>query len=126
MFVDTVSSEYDLDFLEEFTKTASKWNHHEVRQLDDDSHCSKALEFTQKGKAQSLTGREIKPMMSSCSGKFRQNPDGSWEIEGKIEFKTRDDKEKENTNENSDNQGTTAANNDPPDSRDRAEPDHDQ
>ena len=44
MFVDIVSSEYDLNSLEEFGDVVSKWNHHHVRQVSEDLLCSTILE----------------------------------------------------------------------------------
>lgn len=122
MFVDIVSSEYDLDSLEVFAEVTSKWNHHDVRQLDKDFACSKVLEISQREKLHPLSQREIKPMMSSCSAGYKQNSDGSWEITAEVKFTNRDEKEEkesENSNESSAGQGTTSKDTDPPDSRDR-------
>ena len=117
MFVDFVSSEYDLDSLEDFAGTAVSWNGHSVTRSGEDFSFREMIKPLPNQHAKSLGGREVKPMMSSCSGRYKQNPDGSWEFEGKIDFATT----KENQTETSAGKGTTSNENDPPDSRDRAE-----
>jgi hypothetical protein len=121
MFVDNVSAEYDLDPLEEFGEVTGKWKHHDVKQVSEDLPCRKVLEVSPREKLRSLSKCEIEPMMAGCSASYKQNADGSWEVKGEIKFTKQDNAEKESDkgNESSAGQGTTAKDNDPPDSGDR-------
>jgi len=121
MFVDIVSSEYDRESFEEFENVIGKLNHHDVRQLDADFACGKVLEFSQKGKSNSLSQRDIKPMLHSCSAGYKQNPDGSWEITTEVVFTNSEpskDEGSQSSNENSSSQETNTSDTDPPASND--------
>lgn len=122
MFVDMVSSEYDGDPFEEFRKVAD--NHDSSRQMDVNFVGRKALEFPQRAILNSLTHRDIKPMLQSCSASYKQNPDGSWEVTTNLVFTNSEPSKDESSGSNdsggesSSCQETTVNNVDPPASND--------
>lgn len=122
MFVESVSSEYDVDLLEDTKNITSKWNHHTVKQIDEKLSCEKALE-TPPREHSSMSGRwDIKPLMTKCSGSIKYEPEtGAITITGTAEFDT-GKKEPEPSHDNDAGKETTSNDVDPPDSRDR---DHD-
>ncbi len=72
MFVDEVSSGYDLDFqvLEDVT---SKWNHHEVKCLEEGLECRKILEAVPRKGSNSLNHRDVTPKMVRISVSYEKD-----------------------------------------------------
>lgn len=121
MFVDIISSDYDLDLFDDFAKTVGAFNNHNVRVINEDFACRKVIQFSHNKTLKSLCNRDIKPMMTSCSASYKENPDGSWELSTRIEFannELNDDKSNENCNDGPSSQETAANNSNAPDSQD--------
>lgn len=117
MFVESIATEYDVDSLEDFKDVKTKWNHHEVKQVNEDLSCRKALESSERKNASLSNYRDLKPLMTRCSGSIKYDPDtGAITISATAEFESG---KKETESDNDAGKGTTAADNDPPDSRDR-------
>src|SRR5689334_375604 len=103
MFVDAVS-ECDSDFYKRMDIQSSCWNHHEVERLFGEVSCRKIIGASQHA-GRDLNNYVTKPMMTSCSGTYTQNADGSWSFKGEVVFAPRNDgkrgPESNNGNDNS-------------------------
>ena len=119
MFVEgNVIPDNDVDLLEDFKDLKAKWKHHEVKRLDEPALlCRNALENPQRVSASLSSHRDLKPLMTRCSGSITYDPDtGAITISASAEFESG---KNEAGSDNDAGKGTTAADNDPPDSRDR-------
>lgn len=115
MFVDPVCSDPDVQFDEQ--ENIGTLAHRSVKFLDDSQNLFYISRHEPLLKA-TLSHRDIKPMMSSCSVKYKQNADGSYEIMGEVYFRTNNEKEKETENKDAEKEPPSVEY-DPPHDRDK-------